>query len=133
MMFAYKNVQYEDKRVTLEEWKTYKSSKLFIYFLYSYLFVNLETPFGAMPLLYIDDFCLCQSGAIFRYIGREFGASFCTNFCNFLSFSCSDLYGKTPIEMATADMIEGCTVDGFGPLGPWWCAPAEDKVNSKKK
>jgi glutathione S-transferase len=27
LMFAYKNVKYEDKRVTQEEWKTMKPSK----------------------------------------------------------------------------------------------------------
>jgi hypothetical protein len=29
MMFAYKNVKYEDKRVTDEEWKTMKSSAIY--------------------------------------------------------------------------------------------------------
>ncbi len=28
---------------------------------------------GGVPILYIDDFCLCQSGAIERYVARTYG------------------------------------------------------------
>jgi hypothetical protein len=82
---------------------------------------------GKLPILYIDDFVLCQSSAINQYIAREYGKSLIIN-KNILNKSCPDLYGKTTFEMATADMIVGGMLDGLDILNPWWYASPEEKV-----
>jgi len=47
-----------------------------------------DTPFGQVPILYIDDKPLPQSGAILRYLAREF-----------------NLAGETSFQQAQADML----------------------------
>lgn len=72
-MFAYKNVPYEDVRMERfsDTWDQLKPSEL-LYLLFNQCFIA-ATPMGKLPLLYIDDFLLCQSGAINRYLARELG------------------------------------------------------------
>lgn len=58
MIFAFKGIKYEDKRLDLQkEWPSVKPT----------------TPFGSLPVLYIDGKPLAQSTAIARYLGRTFG------------------------------------------------------------
>ncbi|CAL2033600.1 unnamed protein product [Caenorhabditis brenneri] len=55
-ILAYAGQEYEDNRVTMEEWPALKDG----------------TPFGQLPLLEVDGKPLAQSHAIARYLAREF-------------------------------------------------------------
>jgi len=57
MLFKLAGQDFEDVRVSGEEWQELKKS----------------TPMGQMPVLDIDDTKICQSNAIARYLAREFG------------------------------------------------------------
>ncbi|KAJ0174440.1 hypothetical protein K1T71_009548 [Dendrolimus kikuchii] len=57
MLLAYGNIEFEDKRIPMEEWATFKS----------------KTPFGQMPVLEIDGKQYAQSIPIARLLGRKFG------------------------------------------------------------
>lgn len=46
-------------------------------------------PFGQLPVLYVDDVPIPQSGSIIRFLGRELGLS-----------------GQTSLEQAQVDMVE---------------------------
>ncbi|KAG4070508.1 hypothetical protein HA402_005740 [Bradysia odoriphaga] len=56
-LFAYGGQNYEDNRVSHEDWPAIKSS----------------TPMGQMPVLEVDGNVVHQSGAILRYLARRFG------------------------------------------------------------
>ncbi|CAJ0564184.1 unnamed protein product, partial [Mesorhabditis spiculigera] len=56
-LFALAGVEYEDKRITFEEWPALKSS----------------TPFGQLPLLEVDGVIIAQSITIARFLARRFG------------------------------------------------------------
>jgi hypothetical protein len=84
-------------------------------------------PMGQLPAMYIDDTLICQSGAIFRAVARECG-TFINDFMNFNICIMSGLLGNTPIEMAQADMIDGCIGDGMMALMGLFTAPEENKV-----
>lgn len=57
LMFAAAGVEYEDKRITKEDWVEMKE----------------QMPFGQVPILHVDDDVIFQSNAINRYLAREFG------------------------------------------------------------
>lgn len=82
-LFALADVPYEDVRYTQEEWKNGIKEKL-------------DTPFGQLPVLEIDDGkeVISQSLSIQKYLAEEFGFA-----------------GKTPIEKAKADMVVQCVQD----------------------
>lgn len=71
-LFALADVKYEDERVTLEEWKELKP----------------KFGLGHLPVLEVDGKQITQSGAIFRYIGRNHG-----------------LYPSDPFESAQVDVV----------------------------
>ncbi|PIK46236.1 hypothetical protein BSL78_16895 [Apostichopus japonicus] len=56
-MFELAGLEYEDTRVTRDEWKAMKAT----------------TGLGQLPVLEVDGIELPQSGAIERYIGRKHG------------------------------------------------------------
>jgi len=62
-IFAYLDIEYEDKRIEGEEWANIKSDVI----LY-----EQDYPWGNMPVLKEDDFVLCQSHAIVRYLGHKY-------------------------------------------------------------
>ena len=57
LVFAQAGVEYEDKRVTMEEWAQLKPS----------------TPTGQLPILEVDGRALYGSGPICRFLGERFG------------------------------------------------------------
>ena len=57
LVFAQAGVEYEDKRVTMEEWAQLKPS----------------TPTGQLPILEVDGRSLYGSGPICRFLGERFG------------------------------------------------------------
>ncbi|GMR36255.1 hypothetical protein PMAYCL1PPCAC_06450, partial [Pristionchus mayeri] len=59
MLFHLAGVQFEDKRLQLEDWPKLKNS----------------TPFGSLPMLEFDNQQLGQSQAITRYLATRFGLS----------------------------------------------------------
>ncbi|KAM8940028.1 hematopoietic prostaglandin D synthase isoform 2-T2 [Pelodytes ibericus] len=62
-IFAYMNVDYEDKRIEFSEWPAIKST----------------IPYGQLPVLEIDGVIYHQSLAIGRYLAREAGLTGKTN------------------------------------------------------
>ncbi|VDL74546.1 unnamed protein product [Nippostrongylus brasiliensis] len=56
-LFALAGVEYEDIRITPEQWPEYKS----------------KMPFGQMPVLEVDGQQIPQSLAIARYVARKYG------------------------------------------------------------
>merc|ERR1711997_951634 len=78
LILAHAGVDFEDCRITSEEWQTLKP----------------KTPCGQVPLLCYNGVEICQSMAICRFMGNEFG-----------------LAGKTNLEKARADMIVDCVGD----------------------
>jgi len=72
LIFTEKGVEFTDERFSFEEWPKIKPT----------------TPFGQAPVLYIDDRPLPQSGAITRYLAREF-----------------DLYGDNNMDATFCDVI----------------------------
>lgn len=73
MMFAEADVAFEDIRVEMKEWPNIKP----------------QMPFGQLPVLYVENIPIPQSGSIIRYLGREFG-----------------LNGRSSLETAQVDMVE---------------------------
>ncbi|XP_026318447.1 glutathione S-transferase 2-like [Hyposmocoma kahamanoa] len=57
MLLAYGGQEFEDRRLTEEQWPEFKP----------------KTPFGQMPVLEIDGKKYAQSLAISRYLGRKYG------------------------------------------------------------
>lgn len=72
-MFAEADVEFEDIRIRLEDWPKIKP----------------QMPFGQLPVLYVDDVPIPQSGSIIRFLGRELGLS-----------------GQSSLETAKIDMVE---------------------------
>uniref|UniRef100_A0A1B6C8Z8 glutathione transferase n=1 Tax=Clastoptera arizonana TaxID=38151 RepID=A0A1B6C8Z8_9HEMI len=54
-LLMFSGEDFEDNRLSMEEWPKYKSS----------------TPFGKLPTLEIDGNVFTQSGAIYRYLGKK--------------------------------------------------------------
>ncbi|VDO85500.1 unnamed protein product [Heligmosomoides polygyrus] len=75
-LFVIAGKEYEDVRLTFEEWPKYKP----------------EMPFGQVPVLEIDGQKLAQSLAIVRYLAREFGYAGKTPFEEALVDSIGDQY-----------------------------------------
>merc|ERR1711974_27857 len=80
MIFAQAGVEFEDDRFSFEEWPAKKES----------------TPFGQVPVLFINGKPLPQSGALTRYLAREFS-----------------LVGENNLEAAYIDMIVETIQDMF--------------------
>jgi len=80
-LFAYAGVNFDDHRINHDQWAALKPT----------------TPMGQVPVLEVDGKFLCQSMAIARFVGREFG-----------------LGGDTAFDQALADMY----VDGLQDLLP---------------
>ncbi|CAJ0916797.1 unnamed protein product, partial [Mesorhabditis belari] len=59
LLFALAGVPFEDHRLSREDWKTIKPT----------------TPYGQIPVLFVDEKPLAQSRAIYRYLGNQFGYS----------------------------------------------------------
>ncbi|XP_047521484.1 glutathione S-transferase 2-like [Pieris napi] len=59
LLLAYGGQDFEDKRISEEDWPAFKPS----------------TPFGQMPVLEIDGKAYAQSTALSRYLGRKYGLS----------------------------------------------------------
>ncbi|TMS34861.1 hypothetical protein L596_002368 [Steinernema carpocapsae] len=57
MLFAFKEVPFEDVRIKKDDWPALKP----------------KTPFGQIPVLEVDGEELAQSFAIYRYLANEFG------------------------------------------------------------
>uniref|UniRef100_A0A914VBI2 glutathione transferase n=1 Tax=Plectus sambesii TaxID=2011161 RepID=A0A914VBI2_9BILA len=57
LIFAQAGVEYDDNRLTQEEWAAFKS----------------KTPFGQIPVLEVDGKMLAQTGAITTYLAKQFG------------------------------------------------------------
>lgn len=57
MMFAIAGAEYEDNRISFDDWPKLKP----------------DTPFGQMPLLEVGGKMICQSNTINRYVARQFG------------------------------------------------------------
>jgi len=74
-------------------------------------FLFAETPFGQMPVLYVDGTSIAQSGAIVRYLAREFKQC-----------------GETSFEQAHVDMYAETFGDCFMKL-PFMEKDPEKKVH----
>ncbi|CAK8674276.1 glutathione S-transferase 1-like [Clavelina lepadiformis] len=84
LIFAQAGQEYEDLRISSSDWPAKKP----------------ETPFGQMPVLYIDDKPLPQSDAIVRYLAREFKLegpdSMTTAYVDMLVMSMKEAVEKLP-------------------------------------
>lgn len=77
-MFQLADVEYEDKRVTQDEWKVMKPN----------------TGLGKLPVLEVDGKELPQSGAICRFVAREHG------------FYPPDAWGRAQVDVITETIVE---------------------------
>ncbi|XP_067684553.1 probable glutathione S-transferase 6 [Haliotis asinina] len=67
LMFAYQGQEYEDSRISMEEWPALKP----------------KMPFGQVPVLEVDGRMLSESVAITNYLARKFGLYGSTEFETF--------------------------------------------------
>uniref|UniRef100_A0A0N5B0A5 glutathione transferase n=1 Tax=Syphacia muris TaxID=451379 RepID=A0A0N5B0A5_9BILA len=72
LLFHYAGVPFEDERIQVDQWPALKP----------------KMPFGQLPVLTVDGKVIAQSGAICRYLAREF-----------------DLVPKNPVDDALVDSI----------------------------
>lgn len=79
LLFAYGGVDYEDIRVSQEEWAELKPSKLnllFTFFLFTKnVFFLKAMPMGQMPVLEVDGQRVHQSVSMARYVAKRVGLS----------------------------------------------------------
>jgi len=80
LILSYAHEEFEDHRFSFEEWPKIKP----------------ETPFGMVPVLYIDGIPLCESGAIIRYLAN-----------------CNGLNGQNDLQKAYIEMITGTLDEVF--------------------
>lgn len=100
-LFALGSVPYEDVRIDREQWAKIKPG----------------TTFGKIPMLEVDGVEHCQSGAINRFLAREFG-----------------FYGNTSAETFRVDMITDCVADVHVDLFSYGFAlQGEAKEKAKQK
>ncbi|KAF8363751.1 hypothetical protein PRIPAC_90674 [Pristionchus pacificus] len=85
-LFHISGTPFEDDRVSMEEWPKHKES----------------TPFGQMPVLYVDDQPLPQSFAIARYLAKQFGFA-----------------GQSPFEVAWVDALADQYKDYYQEIKPF--------------
>lgn len=86
LIFAAAKVDFEDDRVTLEEWPKRKA----------------EMPFNQLPVLYIDDKPpLAQSGAMERYLATTYGLNgdntLDAAYCEMIVDTINDVFFKLPL------------------------------------
>ncbi|KAJ7389531.1 hypothetical protein OS493_030916 [Desmophyllum pertusum] len=84
LLFHVAGVEFEDKRLTSEEWAVMKTSG--------------KAPFGQLPLLEVDGTVLAQSFSIMRYVANEVGLAPSTNLqkaqADMIVDGCTDLASK---------------------------------------
>ncbi|XP_053390457.1 probable glutathione S-transferase 7 [Mercenaria mercenaria] len=85
---------FDDSRYTFEQWASVKPS----------------APFGQLPILHVDGKRLAQSGAIARFLAREFG-----------------LAGKNSWEQGLVDQYMELAVDMFKEVIKWYFEKDEEK------
>ncbi|GMR36190.1 hypothetical protein PMAYCL1PPCAC_06385 [Pristionchus mayeri] len=85
-MFHLSGTPFEDNRIPMEDWPKYKES----------------TPFGQMPVLYVDGEPLPQSFAIARYLAKQFGFA-----------------GQTPYDAAWVDALADQYKDYLSEMRPF--------------
>lgn len=79
LLFAYKGVEFEDVRISIQDVAEFKKSKLLCFFMpsanvsYTSLKFAIATPFGIIPILETDGKVLSGNGNIARYLGEKFG------------------------------------------------------------
>ncbi len=94
MIMAQGGIDYEDRRLTKEEWRASKSSKanciLEVNIIHTFLLlsVELDTPTGQLPMLEVNGAKIGQSLAIANFVAKKAG-----------------LCGKNDVEAAQAEMI----------------------------
>jgi glutathione S-transferase len=93
-IFAYAGVKFDDHRINYQDWPSLKAS----------------LPFPLLPYLEVDGKLLPQSGAIARYLAKQYG-----------------LAGKNDWEAAEADAVVGCTDDAFSGARAWFQEKDEKK------
>jgi len=98
LILAFAGVEFEDHRFSFEEWATIKP----------------ETPFGKVPVLYIDGIPLCENGAIVRYLASLHG-----------------LNGESLLQQAFVEMAAGTLMDVFGKI-PYMEQDEEKKEEGTK-
>ncbi len=90
LMLELTGVPYAFTGISMETWASPEGKQ-------SYL---AKTPLGQLPILIDGDFVLCQSSAIYRYLGHKLG-----------------LYGSTPREIARVDEVTETAGDLMLDLG----------------
>lgn len=120
LILAQAEVEYEDCRISREEWESVKPSK-------SQSVSQSDscnddhshcpaTPLGQLPLLEVEGEVLAQSIAIARYLARQHG-----------------LAGKTEIAAAQADMVIDSLADLMGPVAAMMREKEEEKKAEMKR
>ena len=97
LALEYAQVEYEDKRVTMEEWAELKPT----------------FPFGQLPYFEDGDIAIPQSMSILRHIGRSYGVYLKDKMQTYfpLTFVPVGLYGSGNAEAARVDAIVDGTQD----------------------
>lgn len=75
MLFKYANVDFEDIRISKDDWPALKPSMCTSGCIQRNRYPVSEMPFGQMPVLEEDGKQLAQSYSIARYLARKFGKS----------------------------------------------------------
>lgn len=99
--FAHAGQEYEDKRITMDFFKET---------------VKPKTPMGQLPVLAVDGKHLCQSGAIVRYLAKQF-----------------DLNGSNDWEAAQIDMYASGIQDVMEHLKPFMMLKMTGKKEEAEK
>lgn len=73
MIFHYESVDFQDTRLTMEEWQDYKQSSCFLSIM-NHSLALLGSRMGMLPELRVDNkFVLSQSHTISRFLATQFG------------------------------------------------------------
>uniref|UniRef100_A0A1D1ZBH7 glutathione transferase n=1 Tax=Anthurium amnicola TaxID=1678845 RepID=A0A1D1ZBH7_9ARAE len=98
-ILAYGKADWEDIRYSHEQWEKVKSTM----------------PFGQMPVLILDGKQYAQSGAIARYLAKQYG-----------------LAGKDDLEALQIDMVVDLTTDFRTKIGGWFYDPVPESKALKE-